>query len=184
MPSRIETLSSCARAPRAGRSGRAGASARGPTTATERTLDGDRQDVAAVLQQHEGFARHLAGGLARFRRREGRVEMGRIDVRAVEQADAELGAQHPPDRLVDHAFRHPAGAHLVGQVLDVELAHHVHVDAGEDRLARGLGAVRRDAVVDEFADADPVGGDEAVEAPLLAQHVGQKPGIGRRAARR
>jgi hypothetical protein len=62
-------------------------------------------------------------------------------------------------------------ADLVGEVVDVEAAHHVHVDAGEECLAGGLRVVRRDAVGEQFVDAGPVRGHDAVEAPLVAKHA-------------
>ena len=140
----------------------------------------ERQDIAAVLQQHEGFARDRPRRLTRLRRREHGVDAARVDVRPLEQVEAELDAQHAPDRLVDGCLRHAPGPHLVGEMKVVEPAGEVHVDAGEEGLAGGLGAVGRDAVGDELVDRRPVRHHEAGKAPLIAQDAGEEPRVRRR----
>ena len=136
----------------------------------------ERQDVVAVLQQHERSRARPSAPPGAIRG-VGNTASTRLASTSgsLEQAEAELDAQHAADRLVDGRLRHAPGPHLVGEVAVVEPGHHVHVDAGEDGLAGRLGAVGRDAVADELVDRRPVRHDEAVEAPLVAQHVGEEP---------
>ena len=104
--------------------------------------------------------------------------MGRVDVRLVEEPDVDLGPENTPHGFVNGRFRHAARAHFFGDVLDVKLAHHVHVDAGKKRLASGFRAVRGYAVSDQLLNARPIGRHEALESPLLPKHIGQEPWIG------
>ena len=64
----------------------------------------------------------------------------------LEQPGAELDTQDPAHRVVD--LRHgdlALGEQLLAEV-DVVGAHHLHVGAGVERHAGGIGAVGRDAV--------------------------------------
>ena len=54
------------------------------------------------------------------------------------------------------------------------MRHHVHFHAGGDGLTRGRGGIERDAVIDQLHHGGVVADDEAVEAPLAAQHLRQK----------
>ena len=58
-----------------------------------------------------------------------------------------------------------------------EVAFHVHVDAGFEGLA-GHGRAVADGVIHELGDRAPIGDHEAVEAPLLAQNLGEGKRIG------
>jgi hypothetical protein len=69
-------------------------------------------------------------------------------------------------RLAPHGLAQLRRA-IVGGQLDVE--------AGVEGQRRRLGAVEREIVVlVQQADADVVGDDQAVEAPLLPEHLGQQ----------
>src|SRR5207247_109840 len=63
------------------------------------------------------------------------------------------------------------------EVLDVNPAHHVHVDAGLECDLPRVGARPRDAVVPQLFDAGPVAHDEPGELPLVAQQRGHEPAV-------
>ena len=95
----------------------------------------------------------------------------------LEEAEGELDAQHATHGFVDHALGDFAGADLRGDDVAVEVAFHVHVDAGFEGLAGHRGAVA-DGVVLELGYGAPVGDDEAVEAPLFAEDLGEDERVG------
>src|SRR5580692_2343781 len=96
----------------------------------------------------------------------------------LEEAERELDAQNAARGFVDYALGNVSGANLVGDYVAVEVALHVHVDAGLKSFA-GCGWGVADGVIDEFANCTPIGDDKAVEAPLLAQNFGEREGVGR-----
>ncbi len=101
----------------------------------------------------------------------------------VEQAEHRLDRQNPADRLVEHRLRNRAAADEIGQIFAVEAALHAHVDAGEEREARGIAPVLCIARGNHFLVPRIVGDDEALETPFAAQQVGLQPAIaGRRHA--
>ena len=61
----------------------------------------------------------------------------------------------------------------------IKAAHHIHIDTGQDGLARGGHTIIGDAVRHEFLDGFPVGVDHAAESPLLAEHLRECEGVGR-----
>ena len=61
---------------------------------------------------------------------------------------------------------------------EVGPAAHVEVDAGPDGQGRGLAQVGGDALVDELADAVPVGHDHPVEGPLALEHLADEVLVG------
>src|SRR5580698_2679368 len=62
----------------------------------------------------------------------------------------------------------------------VEAAHHVHVDARYEGLARRGCAIVSDAVRNKFSDGIPVANYESAETPFLAQDLLQREWIGSR----
>ncbi len=131
----------------------------------------DRQRAGVVLQEDEAFARDLARGLAHARL----VDLGQRRLAGLlEQAEAEFHAQDAAHGLVDGGRRHPARGQLGLEMLVVGLAFHVEIDAGEHRLACRLGKIGRDAVVDELADGGKVGHDDAAEADLALEEIGDR----------
>ena len=59
-------------------------------------------------------------------------------------------------------------------MIGVGRALHLHVHAGRDRLHGHVGQVLRVAVADHLGHRVPVAHDEALEAPLVAQHLAQQ----------
>ena len=130
-----------------------------------------RQGRAFVLEQHE----RLAHRLARQRARLHRVVLAGVRIlgRAlVEQAGAQLDADDAGDGVVDPRHRDFSRFDLLDRVGDEGfpvVRHHDHVIAGVDRLGAAVVAAAFD-----LADAVPVGDDEAIEAHLALEDVGQR----------
>ena len=112
---------------------------------------------AVVLEQHRALARGPPGQVVvRVEvRRRGR---GGLRERVVDER------QHPGDGLVEGGLVQRPGPHRLDDraVAVAQLRRHLEVEPGGDR---GGPVVHR----------APVGDDQAVEAPLLAQHLGQQP---------
>src|SRR5713101_3961141 len=88
-----------------------------------------------------------------------------------EQAQRRLHTQNAADRFVHRRRRHLAGAYKLHQILMVETAGHVHVDAGQKRLARRSGTVVGNAVCHEFGNGGPIAINESLETPLLPEDL-------------
>ena len=134
-----------------------------------------RQQMAAILEQDQGFAHRLARHRAMRGRAEQLVAAGEGTLRRahlLEQAGADLDAKDAAHRFVEARLRDLAGADL-GQGVGIELApavgRHEHVEAGVEALrAGGVGA----AV--DLAVRVPVADDQAVEADLVADDAGEQ----------
>ena len=104
------------------------------------------------------------------------VHRALVGVGSLEEADVQLLEEDPPDHGVDGLRRDEAAPHRLGERGRGETGP----PAARCRPARegergGLGAVAREVVVlVEQADADVVGDDQAVEAPLAPQDLGQQ----------
>ncbi len=70
--------------------------------------------------------------------------------------------------------------HQAGQPRAIKVAHHVHVDAGFERLARGNRAGIGHAVGDQFLYRAEIADNQTVEVPLVAQDFREGERIGRR----
>ncbi len=99
-------------------------------------------------------------------------------VRVVEQADGLLQPQDAAHALIQHRHRHLAALDQARQVLGVEAALHAQVQAGGERLGRGIAVIGGIAVRDQFHVGGVVGDHHARELPFAAQDVGQQFGIG------
>ncbi len=104
----------------------------------------------------------------------------RIDVRIVEKPEPELQPQDVADGVVQLLFAYLSVADQVGDVVEIGVRHHVHVDTGRERQSGRIGLVGCEAVRDQLAGGVPVGDDHAVESPLVAQHLLQQPAVGGR----
>lgn len=125
-----------------------------------RGRDAQRQD-AVVLQQHRGARRGPpddVAGLLVVRRHLGRVAV------AVADTAPEAQGQQAIDGGVELGLRHLAGVERVTQVPTAlhRRPGHLQVQSG----AQGL---------DRAVAPEPVAHDDAVEAPLVAQDLGQQP---------
>ena len=149
--------------------------------------DGDRRQVrlewqrSVVGEQDDRVARDLSGQLA--------VQLiwqrsaGRLHVRVLEQAEFELGAEHPPDghvhrRLVNTPVGEGPGERFAegprGGKLDIQTRLQGHHG--------GLGEILGDGVRgQQLVDAEVIRYDDALEAPALAQDLRQE--LARRHAR-
>ena len=115
----------------------------------------EREQRVVVLEQHRALGGDGAG--------ERVVGVG-VEVGAGLGGCPVDELEHARDRLVEQGLVELAGAHGGDDrgVADAEVGRHLEVEPGGDR---------RHAVVDRA----PVGHHEPVEAPLVAQHLGQQP---------
>jgi hypothetical protein len=60
----------------------------------------------------------------------------------------------------------------------VRAGDHVDVHAGRDRLGGRVPQIGGNTLVDQLADAVPVGNDDTVEAPLVLEHFSQQSTVG------
>ena len=122
----------------------------------------ERQQPAVVLQQHGAVSGDLAGeGVVRLRV-VGAALRGRW-TSAVEQA------QQPRDREVEHRFVQVSVTHRGDELRIGEPARRRHLQVQACLQAR-----------DAILDRTPIRHHEAVEAPLVAEHLGQQPRMLRR----
>ena len=137
------------------------------------------QQVLVVLEQHRAAAGRLARQFDRIRGRGQGLGPGRVRVRVLEQPGVELQLQDAAHAGVDLLDRDPFFAHQVGQREVAQRVRGLDVDAGLDRLQRRLLVAGGQAVArDQFLDPHVVRHRGALEAPLLAQDVGQEPAAG------
>ena len=129
-----------------------------------------RQGAALVLEQYEALQRRFAGHREVFVVGQ-RGKFSGIRIRVLEQAEIELDAKNFTDQLIDAFDADLAVFDKLRQVLRIRAAHHLHVHARGDRLARRIPAVCREPVISELVDRVPVADHEAVEIPLVAQYV-------------
>ncbi len=150
----------------------------------EHALVADEHDRALGEFRREGAILggvQVDGAAQRLRRgAPGRVvERGRHGrPRVVEQAQLDLLQEHPAQRPVDERLVDASRAHLGGEGSAVAAqGRQLHVDAGRERGSGGSAPVLRghDAVLHgEEAHREVVGDDGAVEAPGVAQKLGEQ----------
>ena len=90
----------------------------------------------------------------------------------IEQSEAQLEPQYPPDGFVQPRYRDRPVLHLSDEILEQRLpvvGHHVDVEPGEQRLR----AVGNGATID-LAVRVPVAHHDALETHFVAQHTGQQ----------
>ena len=98
-----------------------------------------------------------------------------VDVRPLEQAQADLLGEDALHDLVDGLHGDEAALHRFAQVGGALVGGQLDVQPGPERHGRRLRGVLGEVVVlVEEADADVVGHDQAIEAPLFAQHLGEQ----------
>ena len=82
-----------------------------------------------------------------------------------------MNAKNAANRLVDVGHGHYAGLYEIRQMIVVEAADHIHVDAAEKSAAGRAFTVERDVMADEFLDGSPIAVHDALEAPFLAENL-------------
>ena len=85
----------------------------------------------------------------------------------LEEAQREFDSKNPPHRLVHHTLGNLAGTHLGRDDRPVEVALHIHIYAGFQRLAGHRRAIA-DGMVFQLTHRSPVGNYKPVKAPFLA----------------
>ena len=96
----------------------------------------------------------------------------------IEQPEGRLAPEHAAHRLVHEGDGDAPRPDQSREIVHVDAAHHVHIDAGLEGELPRFGARARDAVIAELVDRRPVAHHEAPEAPLAAEHRGHEPGAG------
>ena len=120
---------------------------------------GERQQRTVVLQQHDGPTSGLPG-----------QRVVRVDVERAGHGRTPGGLAHEVDRAtgcgVEHALGEFAGAHGCDEL-------RIRPPTGRGHLQVESCGDAGDAVV----HGSPVRDDEAVEAPVVAEHAGEQPGV-------
>src|SRR5580698_8711686 len=91
----------------------------------------------------------------------------------LEESHCELHAKNVAHCVVEFGLCSLARVHNLLQVVVVDTADHVHVDAAEKSFARGGSAVIGNAMANKFADRIPIAYDQTAKAPLLSQDLFQ-----------
>ncbi len=138
----------------------------------------ERQDGRVVLEQDHAPARGAAGELPVLRR-ERHARRGRLDVRALEEAEAVLQLEDAAHGLVEERHRHHAGGHQLREVVLIRQGGHLEIHARLERDARDRALVRADAVGNELGHRGPVAHHQSREAPLVLEQAADEPGVGR-----
>src|SRR5262245_7064048 len=138
----------------------------------------ERENPAFVLEQHDRFP--------------GRVESQRlvcwcvgralsplgIDKWPLEEPGEELRPQYSRDRAIDCRFGDAAALDERDELGKAVRIRQFEIDARFERLAAGVGFVRRHVMASpELLDAEVVGSDETIESPLAAQDVLEQPAV-------
>jgi hypothetical protein len=131
-----------------------------------------------VGEQHDALQRCRPRDRER-RGGSGGRERGGIRIRVLEQPELELDAKDPAHRAIDQAFVELAGPDERGQVRDVGVAVHLHVDPGGHRFPRRLAVADRQAVDAQLSHGVPVAHHEAAEVPLVLEDPSDQALVGR-----
>ena len=141
---------------------------------------GVQRERAVVAQQHHRPLRRRAGGVAVVGAAEDLGGGVNVDVGALEQAERELRREHAANRLVEGGLVDLPLRHGAREMGEGGIGHgHLHVEAGAKRARPGVGGVGREVLGLQRLDRVGVADHEALEAPLVAQHVGQQPAVPR-----
>ena len=138
----------------------------------------ERQQVALVAQQHRRPLGRDPGDLAVRRVVEHLGGASLVDVRVVEQAHPQLRLEHPPDARVQRGRVHRAPGQARREMGVRRLRHrHLHVEARVERPGGRIGEVGGEAVRLQAPGRVGVAHHEALEAPEVAQHLGEEPAV-------
>ena len=137
------------------------------------------QQIVLVLQQYECLCGNLAGDGTVFGSEHfffGTLHVT-VFVRIGKQSQLVFGLQDASTGFVNVGFGHFAFFQRLFQCADKSVGYHVHVCSGGQGTC-GYFLQVADSVVYHFGDGCIVCHHEAVEAPLVAQYVGQQPVVG------
>ena len=138
----------------------------------------ERQHVALVAQQDRRALGRDPGDVAVRGVGEHLASAVLVDVRIVEQPQAQLRLQHPAHARVQRLLAHRAALDRLGQAAEGRVAHrHLHVHSRVQGPGARIGQVRGEAVRREVADRVGVADGEALEAERIPQHVGEQPPV-------
>ena len=144
------------------------------------SLGPERQQIAAVLEQHDRLARHATSERAMLGGEQHRLlALGRRSVvRIIEQAEHGLRAQDAAHRAVDGRDGNAPRAQQGREGVEIDLAHHVHVDPGVERQPARLARRPGDAVRHELGDRGPIAHHETGKLPFATEQRGHEPAVG------
>jgi len=153
-------------------------------TVSEGTDDGDvfiagfveRQEIVFVAEEDGGALGGVKGFGAVSWVVEDFLRVGDVDVRALEEAELDLGFEDGFYGGVDLGEGDLALLKGLGKGGVVGLADgHLHVEAGVEGAECGVCGVFGEAVVLEALDGVGVGDGEALELPIFAEDIGEEP---------
>ena len=152
----------------------------------ERADHGERPDgraqgeaLAVVLEQDDRLLRHPARELPVLGREQHRpfALHARAVVRIGEQPERSLCCQNAAHGGVHGRDRDAPRPDQGGHVLEIDPAHHVHVDASIEPELPCVGPRARDAVGQQLFDARPIAHDESPKLPLVAEQRRHEPAV-------
>ena len=94
-----------------------------------------------------------------------------IRVRVIEKSHRVFDAQDAANCLVNFRLWHLSGLHKLQHIAVIEVADHVHINAGKKRFASSGRAVNGDAVRHHLCDGIPIAHNKTLEAPFLPQNL-------------
>ena len=130
-----------------------------------------------VLEKYKGFGSYVTCSLAMTGSKDVRLLAFAVTVaiRVGKESEPIFGLQDATAGDVDVSLAHLAFLDALFQESHEALRAHVHIGSGQKRLLGGFLEVAGCAVLQNLADRAIVGHHEALEVPLLAQHVGHHP---------
>ena len=103
------------------------------------------------------------------------LQLDRVGERILEQTAREFDPEDAAGRAVHIAFRHLACPDCLREFAEGVLAAQIVVEAGLDREDAGLVRPRRGPMAfAEYVEAAAVAHHETVEAPFVAENLGQE----------
>ena len=133
-----------------------------------------------VAQQNQGTRACILGESDALRTQHSRRFFAFICVRVIEKSHCVFNAEDAANRLVNFRLRHLSGLHELHHIAVIEVADHVHIDAGKKRFAGSGRAVNGDTVRHHLCDGIPIAYNKTPEAPFLPQNLLQGKWIRRR----
>ena len=139
-----------------------------------------RQQLAIVFQQDEGFRGNLPGSLAVCLREQLLLCPQRITVFIwiLKQAQLILGLQYPAASLINAFLRHSLCLQRSFQGMQKAMCYHIHVRSRIQGPGRSFLHIGH-SMTFHLSDGIVVRHHETLESPLVPQQIGEQPLVGR-----
>src|SRR5882672_5899787 len=96
----------------------------------------------------------------------------------LEQAECKLNPQYATHRLIEPRLRNLTGTNQRREMIVIQAADHVHVNAGKKAFTCRSNSIVGDAVGDQFSDRSPVAVHNPTKSPFVAKNLGERERIG------